>query len=233
MADQGVLILGSTGLAGQLLAEALAPERPVAVMNRKPDRQAEFEAFGARVLIGDAMDRDSMFAVAAEAATDCDTLVSLIGGIPFNEPDTWPDYTGNVNAIDAAMAAGMQRFVFVTSIGTGSSFQWVPDNSEFLKPILELKTRAEAYLQQCGLTWTIVKPGGLIDKFDESYTIDPDQLLVTENAGVRGVVTRQLLAEVTLQVIKNPASTAGRELHVVGDQIEYFDGAAPPFEFNG
>lgn len=233
MADQGVLILGSTGLAGQLLAEALAPERPVVVMHRNGDRQAEFEGFGARVLIGDAMDRDSMFAVAAAAASDCDTLVSLIGGIPFNDPGTWPDYTGNVNAIDAAVAAGMQRFVFVTSIGTGSSFKWVPDNSEFLKPILELKTRAEEYLQQSGLHWTVVKPGGLIDKFDESYRIDADQLLVTENPGVRGVVTRKLLADVTLQVLMNPASSAGRELHVVGDQVEYFDGDAPPFEFNG
>ena len=231
MADNGVLILGSTGKAGYLLAEALAPDTPVAVMHRREDQRAEFEAFGASVLIGDAMDRDSMFAVAAES--NCDTLVSLIGGIPFNEPDTWPDYTGNVNAMDAALAAGMQRFLFVTSIGTGSSMQWVPENSSFLMPILELKTRAEDYLKQSALDWTIIKPGGLIDKFDESYEIADEQLVVTVNPAIRGVVTRKLLADVTKLALENPATTKGKELHVVGDQIEVFDGEATPFEFGG
>ena len=233
MASKGILILGSTGLAGQLLAEKLAPEQPVVVMHRREDRRSEFEEFGARVLIGDAMDRDAMFAVAAEAATQCGTLVSLIGGIPFNDPETWPYYTGNVNAIDAALAAGIQRFVFVTSIGTGSSMAWVPENSSFLMPILELKTRAEDYLKQTTLDWTIVKPGGLIDKFDESYELAYDQLVVTENPAIRGVVTRKLLADATAAVIRNPASAKNRELHVVGDQIKMFEGEPTPFEFVG
>ena len=228
----GVFILGSTGKAGQLLVEGLVPDRKVVVMHRNADRVGEFEAMGATVIRGDAMDRDAMFAAARQAAKTCDTLVSFLGGLPFSEPETWPDYTGNVNAIDAAIEAGLRRFIFVTSIGTGRSIAWVPENSAFLLPLLELKTRAEAYLCDTDLDWTIIKPGGLIDKFDETYTIDDDKLLVTENPAVRGVVTRKMLAEVVMKTITSPVSTAGRELHVVADQIVVLEGDTQAFEFS-
>ena len=71
-----------------------------------------------------------------------------------------PDYTGSVNAIDGAVAAGLSRFICVTSVGTGASFEFVPGDA-YIRPIIELKSKAEDHLKTTQLAWTIIKPGGL------------------------------------------------------------------------
>ena len=222
MNKSGVFILGSTGGTGEMITRRLIEDRPVSVLHRSDKRRDEFEALGIQVIAGDAMDRDSMMSAAAEAAKTCDVLVSLLGGIPFTEPEGWPDYTGNVNAMDAAAAAGIKRFIFVTSIGTGSSSGYVPEAS-FLIPLLELKTRAEDYLKNTDLDWTIIKPGGLgkPGEFPEA----PEHALVTENHGVRGVIERGPLAEVIVQVVDDPdGRTLGKELHVAAHKLQFFEG---------
>ena len=226
VSKNGVFILGSTGKTGELLTTALLPDRDVVVMHRNDKRRDQFETLGARVMLGDAMDRDSMFAVTAEAAADCNVVVSFIGGIPFSDVDAWPDYTGNVNAIDAALAAGIRRFVLVTSIGTGSSVAWVPENSAFLLPLLELKTHAEEYLRSTDLDWTILKPGGLADSADYP---DDEPVLLTENPAVRGVITRKSLADAAAQIIADHGGkTFGKELHAVAHKIAVFEGEPVP-----
>jgi nucleoside-diphosphate-sugar epimerase len=229
MGNDGVFILGSTGGSGRALVESLcAVNRPVVVMHRSEEHRADFEAIGAKVIRGDAMDRDGMFAAAASAAQECNAVVDLIGGLPFTDPETWPDFVGNVNAIDAAAAAGLQRFIFVTSIGTGSSGNYVSAES-FLLPLLELKTKAEEYLHQSGLDWTIIKPGGL-NHGDED--VGPKNLLITENDGVRGLIDREDLAAVVFKVVQHQGDTTlGKELHAVAMKVQMLAGDAQPFEF--
>lgn len=78
------------------------------------------------------------------------------------------DWLGAKNQIDAAIEAGVSRFVFVSSMG-GTQ----PEN--FLNTIgrredgtggdiLLWKRKAERYLIESGLDYTIVHPGGLIDE---------------------------------------------------------------------
>lgn len=79
------------------------------------------------------------------------------------------DWLGAKLQIDAAKAAGVKRFVFVSSMG-GTQ----PDN--FLNSIgksdedgsggdiLLWKRKAERYLISSGLEYTIIHPGGLVDK---------------------------------------------------------------------
>jgi len=77
------------------------------------------------------------------------------------------DWLGAKTQIDAAKAAGVKRFVFVSSMG-GTQ----PDN--FLNSIgrradgsggdiLLWKRKAERYLVASGLEYTIIHPGGLVD----------------------------------------------------------------------
>ena len=63
---------------------------------------------------------------------------------------------GTVNLVEACKQAGIGRLVLVTSLGT--------DDGLFspLGPILFWKKRAEEHLQRSGLTYTIVRPGGLV-----------------------------------------------------------------------
>ncbi|MDP6616811.1 MAG: NAD(P)H-binding protein [Gammaproteobacteria bacterium] len=221
------LILGSTGPTGVMLVNRLcAAGHSVSVIHRSDTRRAEFEGMGARVIRGDAFDREGYVAAIKEAAKPGAIVINLLGGNPFNAPDTWPDYEGNVNAIDGATAAGLSRFILVTSVGTGKSWQFVPGEA-YIRPILELKSRAEEHLKETALDWTIIKPGGL---GPPDYRIKRGNPLITENYGVRGLIDREDLADVILRVLFDESGTTiHKELYVVVDRIEHHAGEPVPF----
>jgi nucleoside-diphosphate-sugar epimerase len=226
--EKGVFVLGATGPTGMLLVDALLQAgRPVWVLLRDESRRAGFESRGVTALGGDAMDREAVFAAARQAAGACDTIVDLIGGSPMAPPETWPDLHGNINVIDAATAAGFGRFVFVTSVGTGSSSRYVPPN-DFTRPLLELKSRAEEHLARSGLRYCIIKPGGL---WHREQVAARDRPLVTECDAVRGIIDRTQLVEVILDVLADSRGvTDGKSLYAVTYKIRTLTGApAEPF----
>jgi hypothetical protein len=74
-------------------------------------------------------------------------------------------FAGNRNAVDAAKAVGVRRFVLVSVIGAGESLDAAPWIARrILKNVIVEKTRAEEYLKASGLDYTIIRPGGLLDK---------------------------------------------------------------------
>ncbi len=69
---------------------------------------------------------------------------------------------GNKNLIDAAVKAGVQKFILVSSIGSGNSAVALPPQAmQTLAPVLVEKEKAEQHLIDSGLTYTIIRPGGL------------------------------------------------------------------------
>jgi nucleoside-diphosphate-sugar epimerase len=70
-----------------------------------------------------------------------------VGGTVEN-PES--DGQGNINLIEAAAAAGVKKFVLVTSVGTGDSKHApTPEVYNILKPVLLEKEKAEAALRVC------------------------------------------------------------------------------------
>ena len=61
--------------------------------------------------------------------------------------------------IDAAEAAGVRRYVMVSSIGAQDPSSAGPQ----MQPYLEAKAEADEALTQSELDWTVVRPGGLTD----------------------------------------------------------------------
>jgi len=221
-----IVIIGSTGPTGRILTQRLCKANfPVTVIHRSDMQKEEFESWGATVVYGDAMGRTPYIELLGQLAPKCDVLVNLLGGNPFNDPDAWPDYTGNVNAIDSAVKAGIRRFVFVTSVGTGQSEQYVPDGPRIYGEMLGLKTKAEEHLKQTSLDWTILKPGGL---GPPNYEIQSGVPLITENHGVRGLIDRHDLADVIFRAMFDDA-TIHKELYAVVDRIETFAGKPESF----
>ena len=231
MSDKAILILGSTGPTGEMVTQRLLKAgRKVIVIHRSDSRQAEFEGWGAKVVQGDAFDRDGYMAAIQSVAAECDTVLCLLGGNPFNDEETWPDYTGNVNAIDGSAAAGLKRFVFVTSVGTGDSWEFVPESAVYISGIIKLKTKAEAHLKESPLEWTIIKPGGL---GPPDYKIPTGNPLLTENHGVRGLIDRTDLADVILRVLADDtAVTLHKEIYAVVDKLEKHAGEPVPLELS-
>jgi len=87
-------------------------------------------------------------------------VISTIGGLP--KEGERADYLGNKNLIDAAVKAGVQKFILVSSIGSGNSAVALPPQAlQTLGAVLVQKEKAEKYLIDSGLTYTLIRPGGL------------------------------------------------------------------------
>ena len=86
-------------------------------MCRSDSFKSEVEKKGGITAKGDALDKESVEKLMA-SIDDLNVVVSTIGG---TTADPKADSEGNINIINAAKAAGVARFVLVTSIGTGDS----------------------------------------------------------------------------------------------------------------
>jgi nucleoside-diphosphate-sugar epimerase len=157
---QSIFIAGASRGVGREIAKILtAKGKSVIALLRTAETQSELEALGARVLMGDALDAE---AVRTAIATDpsIGTIISTIGGVP--QDGQRADYLGNKQLIDAAKAAGISRFILISSLGSGATKDAIPPQAyQTLATVLAEKERAENHLIESGLTYTIVRPGGL------------------------------------------------------------------------
>ena len=147
-----ILVAGSTGVLGSEIVRRLRAEgRPVRALVRSTsaaDRVAQLEHRGAEIVRGDLKDRRSLDAAmrGVEAViTTVTTILTSQPGDSFGETDE----AGNKNLVDAAKAAGVKHFVFV-SFDTSR----VPDS-----PLTAAKREVEEHLKRSGLTFTILQPG--------------------------------------------------------------------------
>ncbi|CAH1418712.1 unnamed protein product [Lactuca virosa] len=128
----------------------------------------------------------------------------FIGGRPefYFEEGSNPeqvDWEGQKNQIDAAKAAGVKQIVLVGSMG-GTNINH-PLNSLGNGNILVWKRKAEQYLADSGLPYTIIRAGGLQDKeggVRELLIGKDDELLETETK----TIARPDVAEVCIQALQ-------------------------------
>lgn len=155
---QTILVAGASRGVGREIARLLQPNFTVIALLRSTSAVTELEALGIQTVIGDAMVPEQLDAAFGNRSIDA--VVSTIGGVPAEAKRS--DFEGNRNLIDAAVKAGVKKFVLVTSIGSGESVVALPPRAlEALGAVLKEKEKAEQHLIQSGLTYTIVRPGGL------------------------------------------------------------------------
>ncbi|MEH1832943.1 MAG: SDR family oxidoreductase [Nostoc sp.] len=155
-----IFLAGASRGVGREIAQSLTGQQlKVKALLRKAAVAAELERIGIEVVLGDALNVGD---VERAMLTDepIDTVISTIGGLPTDVER--PDYPGNKNLIDAAVKAGVQKFILVSSIGAGNSVVAAsPQVLEVLGKVLAEKDKAEQHLIASGLTYTIIRPGGL------------------------------------------------------------------------
>jgi uncharacterized protein YbjT (DUF2867 family) len=106
------------------------------------------------------------------------------------------------------MEAGVRRYVMVSAISAGRPAEW----SEQMRPYYEAKAESDRRLEESGLDYTIVRPGGLTD--------DPGTGLVTVGTDLEGgQVPRDDVAAVLLAVLGTPSS--------IGKTFELVSGDTP------
>ncbi len=155
-----IFLAGASRGVGREVAQYLrAQQLKVKAFLRTAAVASELEKIGIEVVLGDALNVED---VERAILTDepIHTVISTIGGLPTDGERA--DYPGNRNLIDAAVKAGAEKFILISSIGVGNSVVALsPQVLAALGTVLVEKDKAEQHLIASGLTYTIIRPGGL------------------------------------------------------------------------
>lgn len=146
------LIAGATSVTGRrVVARLLEASSAVRVMVRSDADATHFRELGVEVAQADVQDRPAV----AGACRGVGTVVSLIGRhFAGSEEGLWEvDAKGNENLVQAAVEAGVERFVLLSAL-------WAERD---LPPrIFRAKRHAEEALMQSGLPFTILRPATFV-----------------------------------------------------------------------
>lgn len=149
----------------------------------------------------------------ATAIEGCNAVVFAAGAGPGSgaERKETMDYGGAVLLIEAAKEAGVERYLIVSSMGADADHA----GDEVFDVYLRAKGRADAALSESGLSWLVLRPGGLTD---EPGTGRVDLAESVE----RGQVSRADVAAVIAALIGAP-QLDGRVLELVGGETPIED----------
>lgn len=217
--DSYIFLAGASRGLGREIANCLTEQnQKVKALLRSEESRPELEAMGITVAMGDALDAASVER-AMQGDKPIQAVISTIGGKP--QEGERADYLGNRNLIDAAVKAGVKKFILISSIGSGESAVALPQQAlETLGPVLAEKEKAEKHLIESSLTYTIIRPGGLKS---ESATGNG---VVTENYQVAGSINRSDVAQLVCRCLFSEAANQ-KVLAAVDQQMIYGE---PEFE---
>lgn len=143
-----ILVVGATGLLGGMITGRLLDQgKGVRALVRQPGDAQSLEARGVETVTGDLKDAASLERACQGVEIVITTANSAARGGDDN-PQTVEDQ-GNRNLIDAARAAGVRHFVFISALGSDLNNP---------APFLRGKAVAEQYLKESGVTYAILVP---------------------------------------------------------------------------
>jgi NADH dehydrogenase len=166
-----ILVTGGTGFVGPKIVHALrAHDRSVRVLARDPQRASRVAGFGAEIVAGDVTDAASL-AAAVEGCTHVVHLVAIIQGKPADFDRVMTQ--GTANLVAAARAAGVERFVLMSALGTS-------ETTATTVPYYRAKWSMERAVKESGLEHVIFRPsfvfgrdGGALQTFIKQVRYSP------------------------------------------------------------
>ncbi|MBD1929671.1 SDR family oxidoreductase [Trichocoleus sp. FACHB-90] len=197
-AESYIFVGGASRGVGREIANYLTGEnQKIKAMLRSDQSRADLEGMGIKVVMGDALNVPSV--EQAMLGEPIHAVISTIGGLPKDGERA--DYLGNKNLIDAAVKAGVKKFILVSSIGSGNSVVALPPQAlETLKSVLIEKEKAEQYLIESGLIYTIIRPGGLKSEAATGNGV------LTEDPRVAGTIHRADVAQLVCRCLESDAA---------------------------
>ncbi|MGK7930352.1 MAG: SDR family oxidoreductase [Microcystaceae cyanobacterium] len=180
------LVAGATGETGRRIVRELV-KRQIAVRALVRDLETGKKVLPAEaeLVVGDVLDLNSL----TKAVADCTVLLCATGARPSLDPSGpyQVDYQGTKNLVNIAKAQGIEQFILVSSLCVSQFFH--PLNLFWL--VLYWKKQAETYLENSGLKYTIVRPGGLKNE-DNSEPI----LMSSADTLFEGSIPRTKVAQI-------------------------------------
>jgi uncharacterized protein YbjT (DUF2867 family) len=154
-----IIVIGGHGKVALQLARILDERGDlVSSVFRNPDHAPDVIATGAKPVPAD-IELLSIDALAG-LLSGHDAVVFAAGAGGGDPARTYAvDRDAAVRVIDAAVQAGVKRFVMVSYFGAGPNHGVPPENSFFASA--EAKAAADAHLRASDLDWTVLGPGRL------------------------------------------------------------------------
>jgi uncharacterized protein YbjT (DUF2867 family) len=148
VSEKLILVVGSTGdLGGQVARKLLSLHKSVRILVRPPSNYKPLVEAGAQPVFGDLKNRKSL----DPACKDVSVLITTATSAKRGGEDTVQtvDLDGNRNLIEAAKAAGVKQFIFVSANIADPASQ---------VPLMAAKGITEDRLRASCLPFTIIAP---------------------------------------------------------------------------
>ncbi|APZ33679.1 NAD-dependent dehydratase [Microbacterium aurum] len=196
-----ILLIGGHGKVA-LLSEPLlvAAGHHVTAVIRNPRHEPAVRATGAEPLVADVETFDTEQLTNLVSGND---VVVWSAGAGGGDPERTfaVDRDAAIRSIDAAVAAGVRRYLMVSYFGAGPDHGVDPGDGFYA--YAEAKAAADAHLQGSGLDYTILAPSAL--------TLDEPTGRIDTTADAAASVSRADVAAVIAAAVLEPA-TIGRTI---------------------
>lgn len=205
-----ILVVGASGYLGRhVVRELLARGHRVRAASRSPERLADLRSAKVEIVQADLVDAPSLRAACAGAHAVLVAAHSLVGVGKYASERV--DDAGLRALIDAARAAGVQRFVYSSAMSASAQH-----------PVDFMRTKAniERYLAASGLAFTILRPSAFMewhvhDLLGKAIVESGKTTIFGKGANPMNFVSAADVAAVAAAALADP-DAAGRTLEIGG-----------------
>ncbi|MEI2665803.1 SDR family oxidoreductase [Rossellomorea sp. LJF3] len=155
-----VAVVGANGQIGKQVVGFLKDDghTPRAIV-RKEEQVQSFEQEGVEAALVDLEGTVEQISNGLKGA-DAVVFSAGSGGSTGSDKTLLIDLDGAVKTMEAAKEAGIERFIIVSALQAHHRENW----NDSLKPYYVAKHFADRALEESGLTYTIIRPGGLLNE---------------------------------------------------------------------
>ncbi len=185
-----VLVIGANGKIGQKIVGLLGKsDHQVTAMVRKEEQMPKLEELGAKTVKGD-LEKDISHAV---KGADAVIFTAGSGAKTGADKTILIDQEGAIKAMDEAESHNVKRFVIVSAM--------IPEDAseadDAMKPYFAAKKRADEYLKNSSLNYTILRPGRLSDEEGTG------KIAAAESLNFKSDIPRDDVAQVAVEALEN------------------------------
>jgi len=212
-----ILLLGSTGFVGRGVAHRILDSgHQLRVLVRDPMKAAAFKVRGAQVVVGDALNAQSVI----QAAQGVEHIISLVA-VRRNRPQSYLAVNVDGPRIlgEAAKAAGVRSVVLVSAVGAKLDPHFKYLTSRWM---------GEQELAKTGVTGTILRftliigeDGGVVDDFERAL-VGPFAMVPGSGQAQMQPILREDAARCIVDAIAKP-ELLGKIIELGGPEVVTFE----------